>query len=100
MRKVIVAAISATAIALSAGLASAESNNANAKAPGQDRVCLITFGSHEQAKAGADAHIVSTKYLPRKAAQAQSDYDAGGKARIFEYGASTEATCDQLGGRS
>ena len=97
MRKVLIAVTGALTIAFSTGLATAESNKANANAPGQDRVCLITFGDHDQATAGADADIVSTKYLPRKAAEAQADYDKGGAVRIFEYGDATESTCSQLG---
>jgi hypothetical protein len=81
-------------------MAVAQSNNANPNAPGQDRVCLITFGSHDQASAGADADIISAKYLPRKAAESQADFDQGGAVRIFEYGEDTEQTCDRLGGRS
>ena len=48
-------------------------------APGQDRVCLITFSSP-----GTEANdaVLSTKMLPRKAAEAQQN-DA---TRIYEYG--------------
>lgn len=99
MRKVLIAITSAMAMTVASGVATAQSDNANANAPGQDRVCLISFGNHDQATAGADADIVSTKYLPRKAAEAQADYDTGGAVRIFEYGDATEATCNQLGGR-
>lgn len=100
MRKLLLVLTSAAALATPAGFALAESSNANQNAPGQDRVCLITFGTHEQATAGGNADIISTKYLPRRAAQAQADYDNGGAVRIFEYGDSTQATCNQLGRRS
>ena len=100
MRSILAAIISTCALGLFAGVAAAQSNNATPDAPGQDRVCLITFGSHEQATVGADADILSTKYLPRKAAEAQADFDQGGAVRIFEYGDDTEQTCDRLGGRS
>jgi hypothetical protein len=100
MRSLFAAVIATCALGLSAGMAVGQSNNANPNAPGQDRVCLITFGSHDQANAGADADIISTKYLPRKAAEAQADFDQGGAVRIYEYGDDTEQTCDRLGGRS
>ena len=100
MRSLFAAIIGACAIALSPGQAAAQSNNANPNAPGQDRVCLIAFGSHDEAITGADADIISTKYLPRKAAEAQADFEQGGAVRVFEYGNDTEQTCDRLGGRS
>ena len=73
------------ALALTAGSAVAQ----NANAPGQDRVCLITFNTPAEAEAGADDTVVSTKYLPRKAAEAQAA-QSGGKARAFDYSASTQ----------
>ena len=62
---------------------------ANTTAPGQDRVCLITFGTAAEAQAGADATALSGKYLPRKAADAQAA-KSGGKARVFDYSNKTE----------
>ncbi|OJX50024.1 MAG: hypothetical protein BGO81_05030 [Devosia sp. 66-22] len=61
----------------------------NANAPGQDRVCLITFNTPAEAEAGADDTVVSTKYLPRKAAEAQAA-KSGGKAKAFDYSDSTQ----------
>ena len=58
-------------------------------APGQDRVCLITWGSAADAASGADATALSGKYLPRKAAEAQASH-SGGKARVFDYSNSTQ----------
>jgi hypothetical protein len=58
-------------------------------APGQDKVCLITWGSAADAASGADATALSGKYLPRKAAEAQAA-NSGGKARVFDYSNSTQ----------
>src|SRR3569623_1778572 len=44
---------------------SSASTNANAKAPGQDRACLVTTGTAGNFN---DDQIVSSKWLPRKAA--------------------------------
>jgi len=60
-----------------------------ANAPGQDRACLITFGSAADANAGADATALRGKYLPRNAADAQAAR-SGGKARVFDYSNSTQ----------
>lgn len=100
MQKVLLALAGIAALALPANLAGAQSNNANPAAPGQDRVCLVTFETHQQAQAGADADVVSAKVLPRKAAQAQADYEQGGAVRVFEYGAATKATCERLDAHS
>ena len=43
----------------------AAENKANANAPGQDRVCLITFN---KAGTSANADVTGAKILPRKAA--------------------------------
>ena len=61
-------------------------------APGQDRVCLITFNSP-----GTEANtaVTSTKMLPRKAAEAQQN----DTTRIYEYGpggAQTAEACECL----
>jgi len=58
-----------------------------ATAPGQNKVCLISFGSNAEATAGADATITDTKYLPSKAANKQETYTSGGSTRVFDYGA-------------
>ena len=60
-----------------------------ADASGQDRACLISFGSAADANAGADATALSGKYLPRKAADAQAA-QSGGKARVFDYSNTTQ----------
>lgn len=64
--------------------------------PGHDRVCLITFDD-DGGRANTD--VVSAKYLPRKAADAQNKA-ADDNVAIFTYSAvgdpatdSTEATC-------
>lgn len=59
-------------------------------APGQDKVCLITWGSAADAASGADATALNGKYLPRKAAEAQAS-KSGGKSRVFDYSNSTQA---------
>jgi hypothetical protein len=61
-------------------------------APGQDRVCLITFKNQAAVEGGANVDVVRAKILPRKAAEAQE----GGEAKIFTYGAETAATCECL----
>lgn len=58
-------------------------------APGQDRVCLITWSSAADAATGADATALSGKYLPRKAAEQQAA-NSGGKSRVFDYSNSTQ----------
>jgi hypothetical protein len=65
-------------------------------APGQDRVCLVTFN-----KAGttANADVTSAKILPRKAAEAQES----DTMKIFEYGDNGELTqeaCECLNNES
>jgi uncharacterized SAM-dependent methyltransferase len=59
-----------TALALSIAPAASLAQNANA--PGQDRVCLV-----ETSVPGnfANENVISTKYLPRKAAEAQAKGD-------------------------
>jgi hypothetical protein len=54
------------------GASLAQSNNANANAPGQDRACLVTTGTPGSFN---DTDIVSSKWLPRKAAEAQAAND-------------------------
>ena len=58
-------------------------------APGQDRVCLITWASAADAATEADATALSGKYLPRKAAEAQAAR-SGGKSRFYDYSNSTQ----------
>lgn len=76
---------SLTAVAMIAVLlatpALAASNNANPAAPGQDRVCLVTTG---KADSWNDSDVVSTKWLPRKAAEAQASKDPT-MQRTFDY---------------
>jgi hypothetical protein len=60
-------------------------------APGQNKVCLITFPSNDQATAGADADITNTKYLPSKAANKQETYSQGGSTRVFDYSSGNNA---------
>lgn len=62
----------------------------SADAPGQDKVCLITWGSAADAATGADATALNGKYLPRKAAEQQAA-NSGGKSRVFDYSNSTQA---------
>jgi hypothetical protein len=67
----------------SAGSALAQNNgnNANPNAPGQDRTCLVTTG---KADSFNDADVVSTKWLPRKAADAQASKDPH-TMKTFDY---------------
>jgi hypothetical protein len=58
-------------------------------APGQDRVCLVTWASAADAATQADATALSGKYLPRKAAEAQAA-QSNGKSRVYDYSNSTQ----------
>jgi len=78
--RTLLAAITLTVASLAAP-AFAESSNANPNAPGQDRVCLVTTGT---ANSWNDTDIVSTKWLPRKAAEAQAAKDPT-MERVFDY---------------
>jgi hypothetical protein len=89
MRKLHIAALTGIAFALSAPSAAQTNQGKSADAPGQDRVCLITWGSAADAATGADATALSGKYLPRKAAEAQAA-QSGGKSRVFDYSNSTQ----------
>lgn len=66
---------------LSAVPAMAEDNSANPAAPGQDRTCLVTTGVPNSWN---DVDIVSAKWLPRKAAEAQAKKDPA-TMKTFEY---------------
>lgn len=89
-------AIAVSLLAAGTAAASAQGNKANA--PGQDRVCLVesSNGSFN------DVDVASTKWLPRKAAEAQASKDPT-KLKVFDYSndplvinktyASAEALC-------
>ena len=53
-----------------------------AEAPGQDRTCLVTT---KNANSWNDTDVASTKWLPRKAAEAQASKDPS-TMRVFDYG--------------
>lgn len=53
----------------------------NEAAPGQDRVCLVTTGTPGSFN---DADVTETKWLPRKAAEAQASKDPD-TLRVFDY---------------
>ena len=74
--KLLVAAAS-TAVLMASGLALAQGNSQNA--PGQDRVCLITFNKAGTAR---NVDLTCAKILPRTAAQAQ----VNDTTKIYEYG--------------
>jgi hypothetical protein len=86
--------LASAVLALALGVSGAAFAN-KATAPGQNKTCLITFGSHADATAGADATILSAKYLPVKAATVQQTYTAGGSVRIFDYTLPGNLTNDQ-----
>ena len=74
-------AVLVSAAFLASGSASiAASNKTNA--PGQDRTCLVTT---KNANSWKDTDVANTKWLPRKAAEAQASKDPS-TMRIFEYG--------------
>ena len=68
-------------MALGAAPALAQGNNANPEAPGQDRVCLVTTGTPNSFN---DVDVIGTKWLPRKAAEAQAKKDPT-RERVFDY---------------
>lgn len=86
MRKLHLAALATVAFAMTAPLAAQGSSG---DAAGQDRVCLITWGSAADASSGADATALNGKYLPRRAAEAQAA-KSGGKSRVFDYSNTTQ----------
>ena len=79
----LVTAAAATAFLLASGsLALAQSdNNANANAPGQDRTCLVTTKNPGSFN---DTDVASTKWLPRKAAEAQASKSPD-TMKVFDY---------------
>ena len=89
MRKQIAATLAAAAF-MTVPLAAQAGPGKSADAPGQDKVCLITWGSAADAASGADATALNGKYLPRKAAEQQAA-NSGGKSRVFDYSNSTQA---------
>ena len=68
-------------VLLAAAPVVAQDNNANPAAPGQDRVCLVTTGTPNSWN---DTDVVSTKWLPRKAAEAQASKDPS-TLKVFDY---------------
>lgn len=71
---------------------SAAAQGKSESAPGQDRVCLITFNAPSTE---ANTAVTTAKVLPRKAAEAQ----ANDTTRIYEYGPGgtlTAEACDCL----
>ena len=90
MLKLSTAALACAAFAMSTPLAAQNATpGKSSDAPGQDRVCLITWGSAADAATGADATALNGKYLPRKAAEQQAA-NSGGKSRVFDYSNSTQ----------
>ena len=84
------AALAGVALVMAAPLSAQNATpGKSTDAPGQDKVCLITWGSAADAATGADATALSGKYLPRKAAEAQAS-KSGGKSRVFDYSNSTQ----------
>lgn len=72
MNKLPLFALAISVVLATGGAAVAANNKANPNAPGQDRVCLVTSGNPGSFN---DVDIVATKWLPRKAAQAQASKD-------------------------
>ena len=90
MHKHLGATLAAAALIAAPLAAQAAGSGKSADAPGQDKVCLITWGSAADAATGADATALNGKYLPRKAAEQQAANSAG-KSRVFDYSNSTQA---------
>jgi hypothetical protein len=72
--------IVAGALALPFAFGVAVAQGKSADAPGQDRTCLVTFSKPNST---ADADVVSTKWLPRKAADTQDAKDE--LSAVFDY---------------
>lgn len=89
MLKLKIAALAGAAALAACPFAAQAGPGQSADAPGQDKVCLITWASAADAATGADATALSGKYLPRKAAEAQAA-NSGGKSRVFDYSNSTQ----------
>jgi hypothetical protein len=90
MLKLSTAILGGVALATTAPLSAQNATpGKSSDAPGQDRVCLITWGSAADAASGADATALSGKYLPRKAAEQQAA-GSGGTSRVFDYSNSTQ----------
>lgn len=80
MRNLLAAAATAAIIA-TGSFATAQDNNANANAPGQDRTCLVTTKNPGSFN---DADVASTKWLPRKAAEQQASKSPD-TMKVFDY---------------
>jgi hypothetical protein len=90
MKRIVIAALAASALSAPGAALAFQAHGNSADAPGQDRVCLITWGSVADANSGADSTALSGRYLPRRAAEAQAAH-SDGKARVFDYSNSTQA---------
>ena len=79
---------------LSAGLLAAMVPTAVLAQSTDDMVCLITFGTAEEAVAGADDTALSGVYLPRADAEVQAAA-SGGLSAVFDYSAQYPANSDE-----
>ena len=79
---------------LSAGLLVAMMPTAAFAQSTDDMVCLITFGSAEEAVAGADTTALSGAYLPRVEAEAQAAA-SGGLSALFDYSTQYPVNADE-----
>jgi hypothetical protein len=79
MKTILSATLAAACLMGLAGQATAQGNSANA--PGQDRTCLVTTGT---AGSFNDADVVDSKWLPRKAAEAQASKSPD-TMKTFDY---------------
>ena len=73
-------AVLMSAVLLASGTASIAASK-KADAPGQDGTCLVTT---KNANSWNDTDVASTKWLPRKAAEAQASKDST-TMRVFDY---------------
>lgn len=100
MKKVLAIA-GALALTFATG-AIAQNNEArgnSANAPGQDRVCLLTFNDADNVAAGANADIVQAQWLPRRAAEQQASQHPERVIGSEQYGPQwDEALCQQFSG--
>jgi hypothetical protein len=84
----------AAALLLMTGMGFAQNKD---KAPGQDRVCLLTFNSAGAVQGGANKDIVKAQWLPRKAAENQASKHPERVIGSVQYGSQwNEALCEQF----
>ncbi len=84
-------------LACSLAVSAAHAQGQQGQAPGQDRVCLLTFNSPEAVAQGANVNIVRAQWLPRQAAEQQAQQHPERVIGSEQYGAQwDEALCQEF----